>query len=97
MTSYILGLDLGQTKDFTALAILEQTGMADSSGFPRPEYALRHLRRFPLGTPNTEIMPAVAPWFRLIRCRTHRSLWIRPASDVLLWTCCIRRRAGSCQ
>jgi hypothetical protein len=60
MTSYILGLDLGQTKDFTALAVLEQAGMAGSSGLPLPEYALRHLRRFPLGTPYTEIVPAVA-------------------------------------
>jgi len=59
-TQFIIGLDLGQTKDFTALAVLEQTTMADSSGLASPEYALRHLRRFPLGTLYTEIVPAVA-------------------------------------
>ena len=31
---------------------------ADST--PKPDYALRHLRRFPLGTAYTEIVPAVA-------------------------------------
>jgi len=59
-TPFIIGLDLGQTKDFTALAVLEQTARADSSGLAPPEYALRHLRRFPLGTPYTEIVPTVA-------------------------------------
>jgi hypothetical protein len=56
--SYILGLDLGQTKDFTALAVLECHALETSA--EKPEYALRHLRRFPLGTPYTEIVPAVA-------------------------------------
>jgi hypothetical protein len=60
LTQFILGLDLGQTQDFTALAVLEQTAIAESSDLARPEYALRHLRRFPLGTPYTEIVPAVA-------------------------------------
>lgn len=59
-TQFILGLDLGQARDFTALAVLEQTSMEVSSGITPPEYALRHLRRFPLGTPYTEIVPAVA-------------------------------------
>lgn len=58
MTSYLLGLDLGQTKDFTALAVLERHAPAQSGA--KPEYALRHLRRFPLGTAYTEIVPAVA-------------------------------------
>jgi len=59
LTQFILGLDLGQTQDFTALAVLEQT-VTEPSGVTPPEYALRHLRRFPLGTPYTEIVPAVA-------------------------------------
>jgi hypothetical protein len=57
MTSYVLGLDLGQTKDFTALAVLESQPTKPAE---QPDYALRHLRRFPLGTPYTEIVPAVA-------------------------------------
>jgi hypothetical protein len=31
-TPFLLGLDLGQTNDCTALAVLEQTARADSSG-----------------------------------------------------------------
>jgi hypothetical protein len=58
MTSYVLGLDLGQTSDFTALAVLERHA-AEMTG-QKPDYALRHLRRFPLGTAYTEIVPAVA-------------------------------------
>jgi hypothetical protein len=55
---YFIGLDLGQTQDFTALALLERRAVATPG--VKPEYALRHLRRFPLGTAYTEIVPAVA-------------------------------------
>jgi hypothetical protein len=55
---YILGLDLGQTKDFTALAVLERQPAVMPGG--KPEYALRHLKRFPLGTAYTDIVPAMA-------------------------------------
>lgn len=54
---YFIGLDLGQVSDFTALAVVERR-LAESE----PEevgYSLRHLRRWPLGTPYTEIVPAV--------------------------------------
>ncbi|HEY7309267.1 MAG TPA: hypothetical protein VH643_07930 [Gemmataceae bacterium] len=57
MTSYVLGLDLGQTSDFTALAVLERHPAETAE--QKPDYALRHLRRFPLGTAYTEIVPAV--------------------------------------
>jgi hypothetical protein len=58
---FFLGLDLGQTRDFTARAVLErlpppQAGLVAD----KPDYALRHLNRFPLGTPYTEIVPAIA-------------------------------------
>ena len=33
---------------------------ADEAGPSRPAYSLRHLQRFALGTPYTEIVPAVA-------------------------------------
>jgi hypothetical protein len=57
-TGYYVGLDLGQTTDFTALAVLQCTlpDPEESEAEP-PEYALRHLKRFPLGTPYTEIVP----------------------------------------
>jgi hypothetical protein len=61
ITDFLVGLDLGQTQDFTALAVLErnQPDPGRSETVP-PDYALRHLQRFPLGTPYTEIVPAVA-------------------------------------
>jgi hypothetical protein len=54
---YYVGLDLGQTTDFTALAVLERPP-ADGGAGDGPAYALRHLERFPLGTPYTAIVPA---------------------------------------
>src|SRR6516225_6387046 len=58
---YFLGLDLGQTRDFTALAVLERHPLSNAgTAVEPPEYALRHLHRFPLGTPYTQIVPAVA-------------------------------------
>ena len=62
---YFLGLDLGQTRDFTALAVLERHPLSNAeTAVEPPEYALRHLHRFPLGTPYTEIVPAVAALVR---------------------------------
>ena len=56
---YFLGLDLGQTRDFTALAVLERSPPTDAdTTVEQSEYAQRHLHRFPLGTPYTEIVPA---------------------------------------
>lgn len=54
-SDYFIGLDLGQTQDYTALAVLERTGVAAQA-----QYSVRHLQRFPLGTPYTAIVPAVA-------------------------------------
>jgi hypothetical protein len=60
-TDYIIGLDLGQTTDFAALALLEcvvaDTAVTVVDG---PIYAVRHLARFPLGTPYTSIVSEVA-------------------------------------
>src|SRR5262249_42130611 len=54
-TDYYVGLDLGQAADFTALAVLERPeGSGEGSA-----YSLRHLRRYPLGTPYTQVVPAV--------------------------------------
>jgi len=53
---YVLGLDLGQTKDFTALAVLERQPAIAAE---KLDYALRHLRRFPLGTPYPAIVSAM--------------------------------------
>src|SRR5262249_15051200 len=56
-SDFFVGLDLGQAQDFTALAVLERP---PNDGPEGPVYALRHLVRWPLGTPYTAIVPAVA-------------------------------------
>ena len=60
MSTFILGLDLGQTNDYSALIVAEQimpepaTPPADT----RPRYDVRHIERFPLGTPYPAIVDA---------------------------------------
>jgi hypothetical protein len=62
---YFVGLDLGQSQDFTAIAVLER---AESVGGWDPvmfawrktiALRLRHLERVPLGTPYTEVVDRV--------------------------------------
>src|SRR5262245_12481280 len=57
--SYFAGLDLGQPHEFTALAVVER---ADLPG-EEPTFAVRHLERFPLGTPYGEVFRRVAELF----------------------------------
>jgi hypothetical protein len=51
MEKYFLGVDLGQAKDYSALAAVERTGAG---------LCVRHLERLPLGTPYTEVARRVA-------------------------------------
>jgi hypothetical protein len=59
---FVLGLDLGQQADYTALAVLERRKLADPR---RPDvqlpcqYALRHLKRWQLKTSYTAIVAEV--------------------------------------
>ncbi len=55
--SYVLGLDLGQVQDFTALAVIERPTVVQAG--EKPVYSLRHLQRFELGMPYTEVVPEV--------------------------------------
>jgi hypothetical protein len=55
-TAYILGLDLGQAQDPSALAIAERFQPTRGEA----TYAFRHLHRWPLGTPYTAIVADVA-------------------------------------
>lgn len=48
MSEYFCGLDLGQSQDYTALAIAERIMPADPKG--KPSYHFRHLERLKLGT-----------------------------------------------
>lgn len=61
-TPFTLGLDLGQSFDFSALALLEQTNIPlpfDPVTYSHPTstvYDLRFLRRFPKGTPYPAVI-----------------------------------------
>lgn len=51
---FYIGLDLGQSQDYTAIAIIEKIGEA-----PESVYHARHLERVPLGTPYPAIVERV--------------------------------------
>ncbi len=60
MATFVLGLDLGQVHDYTALAVVERPAPPDNAEESQTVvYALRHLQRYALGTPYTDIVPAV--------------------------------------
>jgi hypothetical protein len=54
-------LEGGPAQEFTALAVLERplVTLATPASQRRPPYALRHLRRFPPGTPYLDVAQAV--------------------------------------
>jgi hypothetical protein len=58
--SYLVGLDLGQVADPSALAVLERTPFDDGGGRPLFAYDCVHLHRFRLGTPYPGIVRDVA-------------------------------------
>lgn len=61
--SYFVGLDLGQPHEFTALAVVEKTSVADHEGKRHTGYAVRHLERFAIGTPYGEVFDRVVGMF----------------------------------
>jgi hypothetical protein len=62
---YFTGLDLGQAKDYTAVAVLERTTLPDPKreGRKLHHYAVRHLERLPLGTPYPDVGTRLARLF----------------------------------
>jgi hypothetical protein len=88
-------LDLGQSHDFTAIAVVQRVVMAgkfDPVGFGCEEIIqrqLRHLERVPLGTPYTEIVERVARVVRTPAVRDQCYLVVdatgvgRPVVDML--------------
>jgi len=67
---YILGVDLGQTNDYTALAVLEvhTTGAGRSA---ERSYQVRHLDRLPLGTPYPQQVEVVTRTLELVEAQQH--------------------------
>jgi hypothetical protein len=60
---YLIGLDLGQSADPSALAVLEQSW---PSVEPKASYAGRELRRWPLGTPYPQIVTDVTDLVQML-------------------------------
>lgn len=54
MARFIAGLDLGQAQDYTALVVVERLREGEGTA-----YHVRHLQRFDLGTPYTQIAAEV--------------------------------------
>jgi len=54
---YLIGVDLGQANDYTAIAVLER--QADPATPRQDTYQVRHLDRLPLGTPYPEQVQTV--------------------------------------
>lgn len=55
LNSYIIGVDLGQSQDYTAISVLE----VRQSASQKPVYYVRHLERPSLGTPYPQIIEKV--------------------------------------
>lgn len=62
---YCTGLDIGQSQEYTAVAVLEQSRLPDPDTPDRhvKHYAVRHLERFPMGTSYLEIGAKLATLF----------------------------------
>jgi hypothetical protein len=58
---YVIGLDLGQVKDYTALAVLKRTPIDGAAATGRPAHLMtcNHLARWPLGSPYPRIVADV--------------------------------------
>jgi hypothetical protein len=56
---YFVGLDLGQSADYTALAVIFDTEVEVAPQYRIKQLQLRHLERFPLRTPYPDIVKSV--------------------------------------
>jgi hypothetical protein len=65
VSDYYVGLDLGQSNDYTALAVIQKVPTYDQqAGKHDTELHLRHLKRYPLKTPYTTIADNVKDLLR---------------------------------
>jgi len=91
-----LGIDFGQANDYTALAILERatvhTGPKNHWNYERKKverFSIRHLERFPLGTPYTAVVSRIGQIVRSTDPKTDLCLCAdatgvgRPVIDML--------------
>jgi hypothetical protein len=62
--AFYVGLDLGQSADYTALAVVEDITEMRSGGERGKSWHLRHLERYPLRTPYPQVADRVAALLR---------------------------------
>ncbi len=67
--SFYIGLDLGQSNDYTALAVVEKVTTSEGGD---PDLHLRHLERYPLRTPYPDMVAQVAALVEDPQLRTTR-------------------------
>ena len=70
--SFYIGLDLGQSNDYTALAVVEKVKASEADAEGDPDLHLRHLERYPLRTPYPEMVAQVAALVEDPQLRTTR-------------------------
>lgn len=63
---YLVGVDLGQTSDYTAICVIEMHTTGEGREAERT-YHVRHLDRLPLGTPYPEQVEAVSRVVELVK------------------------------
>jgi len=78
--AFIIGLDLGQSMDYSALVVVECQGTVS------PHYAVRHLHRWPLQTSYPSIVQDVAGAPQA--ARPDRPELACDGSDGVWQTCC---------
>jgi hypothetical protein len=84
---YFVGLDLGQKRSFTAIAVVERSVVLEERRDPiywtldwvalgPPEFAVRHLERVPLGTSYVEVVADVRAMLGSDAMRGHAELFV---------------------
>jgi hypothetical protein len=79
---YVVGLDLGQANDFTALTVAERTAEVVEDVKRPAQYAIRHLQRFKLGTPYPSQVDTVGKIMRALPAARNKPALIVDATGV---------------
>jgi hypothetical protein len=72
---FVIGLDLGQKQDYTAVAVVEKEERSEAG--EKPMLYLRHLERYPLGTPYGTQMDRVRDLVGDAKLRVRRRVSAR--------------------
>ncbi|HEV3438233.1 MAG TPA: hypothetical protein VG122_12790 [Gemmata sp.] len=65
MPSFVAGLDLGQTADYSALVVLERSTIPDPerAGYFLNRFDVRHIHRWQLGTNYPQVVEELKEWY----------------------------------